>query len=405
MGEPSISVIIPLWNGRADIDACLDALLAAADRCAGPVEILVVDNGSTDGSAQTVAEHFPQARLIRNGRNLGFAGGCNVGLRAARGNTLVLLNQDTEVRPTWLAALAAAVGERNVVGSLALLADGQTIQHAGGVIEWPLGIARHLGYGEPLAERWQRPAEVDFVTAAAMAFPRHLLDEIGYFDERFWPGYYEDADFCYRAREAGYSIRYQPDAILIHREHASFRDGLFTQWARLRGRLRFCLKHQAPAFVLDQFFPAEVAYRESVLSGDVRGAVAVAYLEAIPMLVDLWGNRATATQIQQAVQQLEALYAPPPFYVPGDKSGDNPIPSGDNLKPDRLLKPILTPSPVERLPLLGWIWGRLRRSLHHLILFYVGQRHSQEQAALHRQSEEIERLKAEIARLTRHCLE
>jgi GT2 family glycosyltransferase len=402
MADPQISVIIPLWNGRAYINACLDALLTAAAHCEGSVEILVVDNGSTDGSAQRVAERFPQVRLIRNGRNLGFAGGCNVGLRAARGDTLVLLNQDTEVSPTWLSRLTAAVDQTSVAGSLALLADGQTIQHAGGRIQWPLGIAHHLGYGEPLAERWQKPVQVDFVTAAAMAFPRRLLDEIGFFDERFWPGYYEDVDFCYRAREVGYSIHYQPDAILIHQEHASFQDRLLAQWARLRGRLRFCLKHQTPTFFLDHFLPAEEDYRASVSSGDVRATVTVAYLEAIPMLIDLWQSRATLHQVQQASGRLEALYAPPPFHVPVDKSGDNPISGGDNLKPAQLPKVVLTPTSLERAPILGPAWRWVRRTLHQLVIFYVAQRQGEQEAAIQRQEEEIARLKAELTRLTRN---
>jgi GT2 family glycosyltransferase len=405
MADPRISVIIPLWNGRAHIDACLDALLAASARCEGSVEILVVDNGSTDGSDQRVAERFSQVRLIRNGRNLGFAGGCNVGLRAAGGGTLVLLNQDTEVSPTWLSLLTAAVNERSVVGSLAFLADRETIQHAGGRIEWPLGIAHHLGYGEPLVERWQKPAQVDFVTAAAMAFPRPLLDKIGFFDERFWPGYYEDADFCFRAREVGYSIRYLPDAILIHQEHASFQDRLLTQWARLRGRLRFCLKHQTPAFFLEHFLPAEEQVRESVVSGDVHATVAVAYLEAIPMLVDLWQTRATPQQIGQAAVRLEALYAPQPFHIPVDKSGDNPISGGDNLKPGQLPKAILTPSSLERVPILGPVWRRVRRTLHHLVIFYVAQRQGEQEATIQRQEDEIARLKAELTRLTRSSSE
>ncbi|MBX2997425.1 MAG: glycosyltransferase [Caldilineaceae bacterium] len=397
MADPQISVIIPLWNGRSYIDACLGALFAAVERCEGPVEILVVDNGSTDDSALRAEAHFPTVCVIHNGCNLGFAAGCNVGMRAAHGETLVLLNQDTEVSPAWLSTLAATVDERSVVGSLAFLADGQTIQHAGGRVEWPLGIAHHLGYGEPLTEKWQRPAEVDFVTAAAMAFPRRLLDDIGLFDERFWPGYYEDTDFCYRAREVGYSIRYQPDAILIHQEHSSFRNRLFTQWARLRGRLRFCLKHQTPAFFLDHFLPTEEIHLESVLSGDVGATVAVAYLEAIPMLVDLWQTRATPEQIRQAALQLEQFYAPQPFYVPVDKSGDNPISGGDNLKPTQLPDPILTPSPIERLPILGPVWRRLRQSLHQLVIFYVAQRQNQQEGMRQQQAEEIERLKAELA--------
>jgi hypothetical protein len=256
-----------------------------------------------------------------------------------------------------------------------------------------------------LSERWRQPVAVDFVTAAATAFPRPLLDEIGFFDERFWPGYYEDVDFCFRAREVGYSVRYQPDAILIHKEHASFRDRLFTQWARLRGRLRFCLKHQTPAFFLERFLPAEEEVREAVVSGDASATVAVAYLETIPMLVDLWQTRATPEQIRQAAGRLEALYAPQPFHVPVDKSGDNPISGGDNLKHRQLPKAVLTPSSLEKVPILGPIWRRLRRTLHHLVIFYVAQRQSEQEAMIQRQGEEIARLKDELARLTQNSSE
>jgi hypothetical protein len=167
----------------------------------------------------------------------------------------------------------------------------------------------------------------------------------------------------------------------------------------LRGRLRFCLKHRSPAFFLAHFLPAEEHYQKSVLSGDVGATVAVAYLEVIPMLVDLWATRASEDQLRQAILQLETLYAPPPFHIPGDKSGDNRISGGDNLKPNPLLKPILLPSSLEWVPILGWVWAQLRRTLHQLVIFYVAQRQSQEEATLRRQAEEIERLKAELHQL------
>ena len=117
----TISVIIPLWNGEKWIRACLSSLDGQDDGAPFALEVVVVDNGSHDKSPALVEDEFPAARLIRNGRNLGFAGGCNVGLAAATGGVLVLLNQDTQVRPGWLAALVAALTEPGVgvAGSLA----------------------------------------------------------------------------------------------------------------------------------------------------------------------------------------------------------------------------------------------------------------------------------------------
>lgn len=398
-----ISVIIPLWNGRRYIAACLDALLTSCRQSNLHSEIIVVDNGSTDGSAGLVAERYAGAdlHLIRNRRNLGFAGGCNVGLRAARGERLLLLNQDTQVDARWLAVIAEALVEPGIVGSLAFLADGRTIQHAGGIIEWPLGIARHLGYGEPLQQRRRRSSEADFVTAAAMGIHRAVLDRVGLFDELFWPGYYEDADLCYRARETGYSVRLLSDAILIHQESASFRDRLLTDWARLRGRLRFVLKHRTPEFFLAHFLPAEERHRAAVLSGDRHAVVARAYLEAIPMVVDLWQARATADQIRRAAAGLQALYAPPPFHISVDKSVDKWDRDVDKMAPAVPVRPILTPSPWERVPVLGPLWGRLRRALHRLVIFYVERRESRLAGLVHDQAEQIARLQAELAQLRR----
>jgi hypothetical protein len=120
------------------------------------------------------------------------------------------------------------------------------------------------------------------------------------------------------------------------------------------------------------------------------------------MLIDLWQSRATLHQVQQASGRLEALYAPPPFHVPVDKSGDNPISGGDNLKPGQLPKVVLTPTSLERAPLFGPAWRWVRRTLHQLVIFYVAQRQGEQEAAIQRQEEEIARLKAELTRLTRN---
>jgi len=150
------SVIIPVWNGRRYLGPCLDALLAHSYP---DLEIVAVDNASEDGSAEFLAERYPQVRLVRLDRNTGFAGACNVGLGAAHGDVLVLLNQDTQVQAGWLAALVAVLGQDRVgiAGCKILYPDGQTIQHAGGWIEWPLGLSHHWGRGERDFGQWNEP--------------------------------------------------------------------------------------------------------------------------------------------------------------------------------------------------------------------------------------------------------
>src|SRR5512144_1655557 len=129
---PRASVIIPNWNGAAHLPTCLESLRAQTCR---DFEILVVDNASTDGSPDLVERDYPEARLIRLERNLGFAGACNVGLRAAQGEVLILLNDDTEAAPSWLSEVLAAFERHPEAGSVAskmLLFDRRGVLHAAG---------------------------------------------------------------------------------------------------------------------------------------------------------------------------------------------------------------------------------------------------------------------------------
>ncbi|MFW6116368.1 MAG: glycosyltransferase family 2 protein [bacterium] len=302
------SVIIPVWNGREYLSDCLDALLA---QDYPDFEIIAVDNASEDGSADFVEESYSTVRLIRNQGNLGFAGGCNVGLRAARGDMLALLNQDAVVRPGWLQVLAETLQDPGigVVGCKILYADGQTIQHAGGWVEWPLGLAHHYGRHKPDGKQWSEPAAMEYVTGAAIAFRRDVLEEIGPLDEEFWPGYFEDADFCVRAREAGYEVRYEPEAEVLHRETTSLSIPEEISRAYQRGRLRFLLKHMPPGCFLREFVPAERRYQGPAIRGHESVAVRLAYLEAIPAAARLLPERWQADDrtVSQVIAALEDL--------------------------------------------------------------------------------------------------
>ena len=116
-----------------------------------------------------------------------------------------------------------------------------------------------MAAGEPDRGQWNVARPVDYVSGAAMAFRREVLDEVGLLDEGFWPGYYEDADFCFRVRDAGYEVWYTPDARLIHDESAALSGTRGLQVAFHRGRLRFVLKHLPPQRFLAEFVPAERA--------------------------------------------------------------------------------------------------------------------------------------------------
>jgi len=305
------SVIVLSWNGMDYLEDCLNAVLS---QDYPDFEVIVVDNGSTDGSADFVAQHFPRVRLICNERNLGFAAGNNVGLRAAVGDVLVLLNQDTVVRTGWLTALVKALKDKavGVAGCKILYPDGKTIQHAGGWIEWPLGVPHHYGRGEQDTGQWDVPRPVEYVTGAAMAFRRDVLERVGFLDEEFWPGYFEDTDFCLRARKVGYEIWYTPDAVLTHVESASYTSQVSMWQAHHQGRMRFLLKHMTPSQFLREFVQAEELYQPTIISVFGSRPLCRAYLEAIsrtPLILrNCWqAEQPTINEVIQALQHLHSL--------------------------------------------------------------------------------------------------
>jgi GT2 family glycosyltransferase len=245
-------------------------------------EVIVVDNGSVDGSVDLVRHQFPEVRVVEAGRNLGFAGGANLGWQHSGGRVLALLNQDTEPQPGWLASLTSALDDQQigVVGSKILEQDGITLQHAGGYFEWPVVEGEHFGRGERDLGQYDQASDVDFVTGAALAVRRDVLDQIGPMDEGFFPGYYEDVDLCLRARQAGYRVVYQPSAVVLHRESSSFSE---VPQGRgpivLRSRLRYILKNCSPDLFAGEFVPSEIARLPEMGEEQIR-SLALACTEA-----------------------------------------------------------------------------------------------------------------------------
>jgi GT2 family glycosyltransferase len=309
MGNPRISVVVLTWNGADYIAPCLEALLAQAPPA---LEVLVVDNGSTDGTPDLVAERFPQVRLLRNERNLGFAAGNNAGLRAASGDLLVLLNQDTQVHPGFLAALARAFDDATVglAGCKLLYPDG-TIQHAGGYFYGPRGETDHLGRLAPDDGRFDELTEPEFVTGAAVAIRRETLAQAGLLDEGFVPAYYEDVDWCFRARAAGWRVVYVPEAVVTHQEGASAdRDSYGHILSVNHGRVRFLLKHWSLDRLLHEFGPAEAAWVAAqprvVWLMAARGAYLQALLDLPGILSFRGSSEAEALALANLLSDLRA---------------------------------------------------------------------------------------------------
>ncbi len=216
---PSVAIIILNWNGREDTLACLESLA----RLEYPsFHIIVVDNGSTDGSPETIRRAFPQTEVLETGANLGYAGGNNRGLKAALARPfpyILLLNNDTLVAPDFLTHLVRAADRTaGIVGPTIYYADRpEVIWTAGGAIDWRRGDTRMIGLDA--VDRGQFgtvPREVDFVSGCAMLVRRDVPERIGLLDERFFL-YYEEVEWCVRARRAGFRILHVPQAKVWHR--------------------------------------------------------------------------------------------------------------------------------------------------------------------------------------------
>ncbi|MFQ5855594.1 MAG: glycosyltransferase family 2 protein [Anaerolineae bacterium] len=228
---PRISVIIPNWNGLEHLGTCLSAL----DRqTLDDFETIVVDNASSDGSVAFIRRESPHVKIIELPENRGFAGACNAGIRQARGEFLVLLNNDTEVDPHWLAAIVDAFErhpEAGIVASKMLLFDQRDIFHTAGDFYQVDGIPGNRGVWEQDRGQYDQEAYVFSACGGAAAYRRVMLDEIGLLDEDFFYSC-EDVDLAWRAQLADWRAVYTPAAVVYHKlsatgggTTASFYDG------------------------------------------------------------------------------------------------------------------------------------------------------------------------------------
>ncbi len=219
---PSLWIIILNWNNLEDTLACLHTLQAMPPLPLA-TQILVIDNYSQHDPRERIQQHYPQVKTIRLPHNVGFAGGCNVGLRlalAAQAAYVLLLNNDTIVAPHFLRPLLAYCAARPTTGIAAPLiyhADKpEIIWFAGGHVQLSLGHCRHQRHALPTS------MPTGYVTGCCMLIARPVLERIGLLDEAFF-AYYEDVDFCLRARQAGFVPACVPQSIIWHKVSASTR--------------------------------------------------------------------------------------------------------------------------------------------------------------------------------------
>jgi GT2 family glycosyltransferase len=216
-----VSVIIVNFNGEPLLDDCLSSLSRQTYR---DFEIVFVDNGSSDGSVKRTRHLMPKARLVQLGQNVGWARGNNLGIDAAQGQYLVVLNNDTQADENLLSEMVHAVESDPSVGMVAPkilnFFDRKTIDSVGGLIICRDGIAQGRGRGEFDRGQYDHLREALIPSGCAALYRRAMLDEIGCFDEDFF-AYCEDSDLGLRALWAGWKTVSAPRAIVYHKYSAT----------------------------------------------------------------------------------------------------------------------------------------------------------------------------------------
>ncbi len=219
---PTVSVIVVNYNGLSFLKGCFDSLLASA----GPdTELLMVDNGSTDESVAFMERHYPRVRIIKSATNLSYSGGNNLGIRHARGQYVVLLNNDTEVTPGWLEPLLDELGSDERIAAcqpkVLDMTNRKAFEYAGAAggfmdrLGYPFLRGRIFDTVEEDTGQYQSPVDLFWTSGVAMAIRRDVLDEAGMLDEDFVL-HMEEIDLCWRLHLLGYRMRVRTDAVIYH---------------------------------------------------------------------------------------------------------------------------------------------------------------------------------------------
>jgi GT2 family glycosyltransferase len=218
--RPLVSVVIPSWNGRHHLEQCLPSLVRQSYQ---PLEIIVVDNGSDDGTVEWLRQAWREVKVLDLPENIGFAAGVNAGLEVALGRYIALLNNDTEAEPDWIDQLIAVAEQHHEAGMIASklkLWNDRTRLHSAGDYYSVSGRPGNRGVWQEDDEQWRREAWVFAPCAGAALYRRELFDTVGLFDERFG-SYLEDIDLAWRAQLAGFKCRFAPHAVVYHRVSAT----------------------------------------------------------------------------------------------------------------------------------------------------------------------------------------
>lgn len=257
---PLISVIILNWNGEDYLERCIFSVLGQTYT---NLEIIVVDNASTDDSLKRLAPFLDKIKVIKNSKNMGYGGGNNCGIRESKGSYIFILNNDTELEKDCIEKLWKTMRKDPRIGvttpKILFSSSKNLIDAAGLTIYWD-GLSIGRGHLEP-EESYSKEAEVFFGSGCASLFKREMFEEIGLFDENFF-AYAEDTDLGWRARQAGWKALFVPEAVVLHNHSGGFSHFLsYKAFLLERNRLWVSLKNfpfsiilLLPFFTLIRYF-------------------------------------------------------------------------------------------------------------------------------------------------------
>lgn len=241
-----VAIIVLCWNGKEDTIECLKSLKSVNYP---RYQTIVVDNGSMDGTAAAVRLGFPEVEVIQTGENLGFAAGNNVGIRYALdkgADAVLLLNNDTTIDPNFLRILVESLYRERDIGAvnptIYYYSHPAVVWSAGGTLDWQTGVAYQRHINELDLGQFRSEEEVDYGVGAALLIRREAIEAAGQLDPSFFL-YYEETEWCCRARDAGYKTLYIPAAKIWHKVSQSMNNRNATQlYYFCRNRLLFLNK-------------------------------------------------------------------------------------------------------------------------------------------------------------------
>lgn len=312
----TFSVVIPNWNGKDFLETCLESLLRQTHDA---LEIIIVDNASEDGSQAYIRENYPQVNLIELAENRGFTGACNVGLQAAKGAYIALLNNDTEVDPNWAATVVDAFERHPEVGFIAskmLLFDKRDHFHTAGDYFTVDGKAGNRGVWQRDEGQYDEEAYVFSACGGSSVYRRAMLDQTGLLDDDFFFSM-EDIDLAWRAQLTGWRCLYTPKAIVYHHlsatgggKTASYYDGRNTIFVLIKNYPAALWRKHGGAILRAQWaeaYAALRAWRGEAARAHLRGMLAGIFSSG-----RMWRKRKQVQQMRTvSIEALEAVLLPP----------------------------------------------------------------------------------------------